>query len=123
MAFEQKKSALPKGKSGVVTIELPKSGDEGADSSMISHYENIGYQHVSTKGTGTLVMECPKSVSEKREADAIALHYQRANRIENPILGDGSRIVSNTVERLAPVSADSLLSAVGVTEDEEPDLD
>jgi len=119
MAYEQKPKQAVKGRSGMVTIELPKSGDEGADSGLISHYEGIGYTHKETKGTGTLVMECPVDVSQKREADAIALHHRRSQIADKPTLDPGAKLVTNTVERLMPQSVESLLSS----DDEEPDLD
>lgn len=123
MAYEQKKSTTPKSSSGMATIGIQKSGDEGIDAGMVALYEDLGYKHKSTSPTGTVVMEIPKEQAEARAQRAIDEHYKRTKAVDKPSLDGGGKVVSNTVERMAPVSAESLLSAVGVTEDDEPDLD
>ena len=98
-----------KGNENMRTIVISRSGDEGVDAEMIEKYESYGFQHKGTSKTGQVTMESPRSVQEKREADAIAEHHRRANIRGATQLPQGATMVTDQLTRMnQPMTADQL---------------
>ena len=120
--FEQQPAGRSKSNESTVVIDMKKTGDDGVDAALYDHYESIGYNFKEERRGGTVVMESPRALQEKRAQDAITLHNSRTGITPGMRVERGS-IVKDTHERQGKKSASDFMGQIESVSPQTPDDD
>ena len=99
--------------SDVVTINVKRCGDDGADAGLIDLYQAQGFQYKTESQAGCTVMELSRDRAEEIRLSAIKDHYGRAKSTQRASVGPDVNLVEDRTETFQPKSPEDFLGAMG----------